>query len=72
MDIDRITDDLGWMVTLGKSTLSLDGGDQRCVPQPGVPCGSTSRVPEPASMALVGLALSGFGLRRLKSKASAK
>lgn len=56
----------GWAVTLGKATLTVDGGNQTCVPTPGIPC--TVKVAEPSSLGLLGLALLGFGLRRRKAK----
>jgi hypothetical protein len=64
MDIDVLRE--GWAVALGKSTLSLDGGNQTCVPTPGVPCNPT--VSEPMTLGLFGLALFGLSLRRKKAK----
>ena len=65
INIDTLEE--GWAVTLGKATLSVDGGDQACVPTPGVPCASVS---EPSGIALLGLSLLGLGYtRRRKAKA---
>jgi hypothetical protein len=64
MNIDALNE--GWLVTLGKSSLIVDGGDQVCVPTPGVPCTPVS-VSEPAALGLFGLALLGLGLRRRKT-----
>lgn len=65
IDIDTINQ--GWAVTLGKSTLSMDGGSQVCVPTPGIPCDTVS-VSEPVTVGLFGLALLGLGLRRRNSQ----
>ncbi len=64
IDIDVLGE--GWAVTLGKSTLTVDGGNQQCVPTPGIPC-TPSSVSEPAALGLFGLALLGLGLRRRKT-----
>jgi len=67
MDIDA-TNTGSWLVTLGKSTLSVDGGSQACVPTPGVPC--TPTVPEPSTGLLLGIGLLGFGMARRKMLSS--
>lgn len=64
MDIDALND--GWMVTLGKSTLDLDGGSQTCVPTPGSPC--ATNVSEPSGLALLALGLLGLTIRRKYQK----
>lgn len=64
MDIDQAG--TGWYVTLGKSTLTVNGGDLACVPTPGVPCTSI-QVSEPGMFGLFGLAFAGLLLRRRKA-----
>jgi hypothetical protein len=56
----------GWLVTLGKSTLTTDGGSQQCVPTPGIPCTPTS-VPEPSGLMLLGLGILGLALARRRT-----
>lgn len=60
MNID--TADEGWIVTLGKATLSVDGGSQQCVPTPGIPC--TSTVSAPGVVGLFGLGAFALLMRR--------
>lgn len=52
----------GWAVTLGKATLSVDGGNQQCVPTPGIPC--TPSVSAPGVAGLFGLGAFALFLRR--------
>jgi hypothetical protein len=63
MNIDAAN--AGWIVTLGKSTLSLDGGSQTCVPTPGVPCVASTPIPAAVWLFGTGIAgLIGFGKRK--------
>lgn len=64
INIDKYS--TGWLVTLGKSTLTTDGGNQQCVPTPGVPCTHTS-VPEPSGLMLLGLGLLSLAFVRRKA-----
>lgn len=61
IDIDAGED--GWLVTLGKSTLTIDGGSLACIPTPGVPCVNVD-VPEPSTLVLFFLGLVGAAVRR--------
>ncbi|WP_235938914.1 PEP-CTERM sorting domain-containing protein [Thalassotalea algicola] len=67
MDID--TTGSGWLVTLGKSVLSVDdglgggGSGSGCVPTPGIPCVD---VPEPSTLAIFALGFMGLASRRFK------
>jgi hypothetical protein len=65
MNID--TANAGWIVTLAKSTLSVNGGSLECVPQPGVPCGNNVPEPESFAMMLLGLPMIAWTVRRRKS-----
>lgn len=58
MDIDA--NRTGWLVTLAKSSLSVDGGALP-PPQPGVPDGGST-------LALLGLALAGLRFAKLRAK----
>lgn len=64
MDIDSAGG--GWAVTLAKATLTVDGGNQQCVPTPGVPCTPT-KVPEPSALMLLGLGLLSLAFVRRKA-----
>lgn len=64
MDIDANRG--GWIVTLGKSVLDVDGGAVVCVPTPGVPC--TNEVPEPGELPLVALGLGAVYMARRMAK----
>jgi hypothetical protein len=58
-----------WLVTLAKSTLSVDGGSQNCVPQPGVPCTpGGGGVPEPAPTLFLGLGLAAIVATRQRRR----
>lgn len=69
MDIDAGTD-TGWVVTLAKATLSIDGGSGgSCSPVPGQPCpGGGGSVPEPAPLALFGLGLVALVITRRRMR----
>jgi len=60
--IDIDARNAGWIVTLGKSVLSTDGGTATCVPTPGNPC--TNTVPEPGPVSLAALALGALYVSR--------
>jgi hypothetical protein len=62
--MDIAADGGGWLVSLGKSVLSVNGGTVDCVPTPGEPCRTVTAVPEPSIVALFGLGLVGIGLAR--------
>lgn len=67
MDIDSANTNI-WLVTLGKSILTVSDGNSNgsgsnCVPTPGVPCNT---IPEPSTIVIIALGVISLASRKLK------